>query len=118
MEELYWIGRIGTIHDICIFVLVICIIVMLFTTIFTVADYDYYDGIPNYFKKMCKWVLSICVICILGIIFTPSTRELYAIYGIGSVIDYVQNNDTAKNIPDKAIKAIDAYLNEYNNKEK
>ena len=47
---------------------------------------------------------------IIGVIFIPSKNEMYAIYGIGTVIDYVQDNQTAQGIPDKAIKAIDKYL--------
>ena len=47
-------------------------------------------------------------------VITPSTKDLYAIYGIGGVIDYVQSNETAKQLPDKTIKALDKWLDEMN----
>ena len=47
-------------------------------------------------------------------VFTPSTKDLYAIYGIGGVIDYVQSNETAKQLPDKAIEALDKWIDETN----
>lgn len=53
--------------------------------------------------------------CIL-IVFSfaiPSEKKLYAIYGIGSTIDYIQSNDKAKEIPNKAIDCIYKYLDDY-----
>ena len=32
------------------------------------------------------------------------------IYGVGGVIDYAKDNEKAKQLPDKVVDAIDAYL--------
>ena len=48
----------------------------------------------------------------LMLIFIPTTKEMLLIYGVGGAIDYVKSNDTAKGLPDKAIKALDKYLDE------
>ena len=32
------------------------------------------------------------------------------VYGVGGTIDYIKSNDTAKQIPDKCVKALDKYL--------
>ena len=48
----------------------------------------------------------------------PSEKKLYAIYGIGSTIDYIKSNDKAKEIPDKAIDCIYKYLDNYNKNSK
>ena len=48
----------------------------------------------------------------------PSEKKLYAIYGIGSTIDYIKSNDKAKEIPDKAIDCIYKYLDNYSKNSK
>ena len=58
--------------------------------------------------------------CIL-IVFSfaiPSEKKLYAIYGIGSTIDYIKSNDKAKEIPNKAIDCIYKYLDNYSKNSK
>ena len=40
----------------------------------------------------------------------PSTSQCYAIYGIGSTIEYIQNSEEVKKLPDNAIKALNSYL--------
>lgn len=49
---------------------------------------------------------------------TPSEKRLYAIYGIGSTIDYIKSNDKAKEIPNKAIDCIYKYLDNYSKNSK
>ncbi len=49
---------------------------------------------------------------------TPSEKKLYAIYGIGSTIDYIKSNDKVKEIPDKAIDCIYKYLDNYSKNSK
>ena len=48
----------------------------------------------------------------IGNIFIPDKKTLYVIYDIGGTLDYLKENKTAKQIPDKAILALDKYLNE------
>ena len=62
--------------------------------------------------KWCKRFLysSICFLTL--IIFVPSTRTIYKVFGIGSVLEYVKNSDEAKQLPDNALKAINYYLKE------
>jgi hypothetical protein len=50
------------------------------------------------------------IISVLGLTVTPSTKDAYIIYGAGTVIDYIKEDTTAKQIPHKAIVAIDKYL--------
>lgn len=51
--------------------------------------------------------------CISGIIlcFCPSKEDLFFIYGGGSIIDYVQSSDAAKEIPEKALNALNLWIN-------
>ena len=38
------------------------------------------------------------------------------IYGIGGTIDYIKSNETAKQLPDKCIKALDKLVDNLNEK--
>ena len=46
-------------------------------------------------------------------IFNPTTKVLLYIYGVGGTIDYIKTNDTAKQLPDKCIKALDRFADKY-----
>ena len=49
--------------------------------------------------------------------FIPTTNEALLIYGVGGTIDYIKSNDTAKQLPDKCVKALDKYLDNINKEE-
>ena len=53
-------------------------------------------------------------ISLLGVLFTPTTKEMYLIYGLGGTIDYIKSNDKAKQLPDKCIDALDKYIESLN----
>ena len=61
-------------------------------------------------KRFSKKLFYIfCVSTFLNILL-PSQKEMYAIYGVGGVIDYVQSNEQAKKLPDKCINALDKWV--------
>lgn len=46
-------------------------------------------------------------------------KEAFMIWGLGGTIDYIKSNDTAKQLPDKCIEALDKWVETLNeNKEK
>lgn len=53
-------------------------------------------------------------------IFIPTTNEALLIYGVGGTIDYIKSNNTAKQLPDKCVKALDKWVENLNedNKQK
>lgn len=51
-------------------------------------------------------------------IFIPTTNEALLIYGVGGTIDYVKSNKTAKQLPDKCIKALDKWADNINEENK
>jgi len=112
MNELYLIGRVGAIHDIMIALIVISGLITFLTIIFYLIAEDEGTEIPKSFTKLFKVAITTLIISVIGYITIPSGRELYFIFGVGTAIDYVQSNETAKQLPDKAIKAIDKWLDE------
>lgn len=64
------------------------------------------------FKEVFKnkgWIVAGFISIFLGVII-PTTNQCYAIFGVGTVLNYVNNGDEAKQIPENAMKAVNRYL--------
>ena len=109
MSEIYWITRLDTIQGFCIAFLVVgivSIVIACLRTFCAVASTEL--SITN----KCKKVGIILTAIFLPLtMFVPSSRDAMLIFGIGSTIDYLQNNETAKQLPDKCIEALDNWVN-------
>ena len=123
MAEIYWLQRIGALSDLFsvtwVVAITVFVIAIFMSCIATVGDDD---NVVKKAKKYAKISLLVIVIGVLGDMFTPSTKEMYAIYGLGGTIDYIKSNDKAKQLPDKCVDALTRYVdsiekeNEDNNK--
>lgn len=104
-------------------VAVVSFLISAFTVVFVVCNRieanDYKKGSENwnYYMQRFKMFLSyfkrfIFVAIVAGFInlFIPTTNQALLIYGVGGTIDYIKSNDTAKQLPDKCVKALDKYL--------
>lgn len=123
MEEIYWITRLDGINA-------FLNVMMAFGIVFTVISIGGYiitkndDFVDDYWKelwiKLFKYCFPTTIIITLLFIFTPTTKEALMIYGVGGTIDYVKSNDSAKQLPDKCIKALDKWVGSLNedNKDK
>lgn len=106
---MYWIDVLGNLSTTaCVFFgIAVSVLVVLFILFFAVlGSYSEEDQMPHikYAAKRTAWV-AISMLPLM--IFVPSTESLYVIYGVGGTIDYLKSNDTAKQLPDKAIVALD-----------
>ena len=116
MSELYWLNVLGNLNGFCRFFMVLSIIAFVVCVIFYFMskDEDSYFQLTS--KSIAKFIrftlLPILIISTIGNTFIPDTKTLYVIYGVGGTLDYLKENKTAKHIPDKAILALDKYLNE------
>ncbi len=112
MNEIYWLQRVGALSNLFCVILVVSIIV------FCVSIFVYFisaeDGdLDNVAKRAIKFVKISFVTLVIGALggtFTPTTKEMYAIYGIGGAIDYIKSNDKAKQLPDKCVDALTRYV--------
>lgn len=116
MSEIYWITRLDA-------------LIILMSVIATVAGVlSIISGLAWYITddkkeiKVAKKVFGITTVLtavfIIALVFTPNSKQMMLIYGVGSTIDYVQENDKTKQLPDKAVEALNKYLDEYNKDEK
>lgn len=118
MSELYWITRLDGINTFFIIILTIAIFALVFCIVYYCysLEEEKLDGIIH-----AKRYITICSIAffigLFGKIFVPTTKEAMIIYGIGGTIDYIQSNETAKQLPDKCIKALDMWIEELTKEE-
>lgn len=112
MSEIYWITRLDGINGALIAFAIISFIVAGIAVIAWATE-NLYDEELLICKRFIWTFTAIFVTSVLGIVFTPTTKDMLLIYAAGGSIEYIKNNDVAKQLPDKCIQAIDALLNEY-----
>lgn len=120
MEEIYWIQRLGVLNTASMVILVIASFALLFFILFKLIGgfEDLSDELVSRVKRFIRISLTAVVISSIGVIFIPTQRELYAIYGIGGTIDYIKSNDTAKQLPDKVVNALDKWIDDKTKEDK
>lgn len=114
MEEMYWITRLDSIRCFFITLTVLCsgIGTVLFLSFMITSAFE-----PDS-KVFKKWAIILMIAAVsfaMGVIFTPTTKDMLMIYGVGGTIEYLKDNETAKQLPDKSIEALDKLLDEYLN---
>lgn len=120
MWELYFITRIGVIHYLSNTLFAIAIVLAIVCYLALIIIYGDYSEDTWQKSKLRKFINSMVVVfSISGIIYTitPTTGEAYLIYGVGSTIDYIQDNPKAKQLPDKCIDALSRWVDNLNKEE-
>lgn len=108
MSELYWITRFD---GVLTAVIILLVIFLLLTLVCAAAWFNSYDEDEQKVPRKCTIIFgSIAIFLLIIQAFIPSTKQALIIYGVGGTIDYVKSNNTAKQLPDKAIIALDKYL--------
>lgn len=127
MNEVYWITRLDAICNFLSAVAVVCFMISVVIGIFAMCnkfeaddykeDGKYYNCHMQKFKMFLNYFkrFTFAVIVVSSInFFIPTTNEALMIYGVGGTIDYIKSNDTAKQLPDKCIKALDKWADNLN----
>lgn len=119
MSTLYWINVLGNFYELCMIIFVISAllgITFFLATIFHEGDIKADLSKVGYkrFVKVRNTNYIVLIISTLVLVFFPTKSQLYIIYGVGGLIDYLKDNPTAKELPDKCIKALDNWVDNLN----
>lgn len=122
MSTLYWINVLGNLNDVCMIIFEISVlfgITFFLVTIFHKDDIKADLSKVGYkrFVKVRNTNYIVLIISTLVLVFLPTKSQLYIIYGVGGTIDYLKDNPTAKELPDKCIKALDTWVDNFNKEE-
>ena len=108
MNELYWLTRLEYIQNFLVIVMSVSgIATFISFAMWTITEY------AEEIRKTLLWLkctFATLVISSLIFVFVPSTKEAVLIWGVGSTIDYLQENETAKQLPDKCINALNDWV--------
>lgn len=110
MSELYWISIIGKLSILFWLCFALSIFSILINFILYANTYGYENNERALYKKLIKLSAIVMAICGLCEVVTPGKNEAYFIYGAGTIVDYCKDNPKVKEIPDKAIDALNRYL--------
>lgn len=118
MKEMYWISVIGNVGDVSEVMILFCgICILLFGSFSAIIDSDvsgFGDEIEargaRFLKKATKTSFIVGIISVFIAIFVPGEKQLYRIMGVGMAIDYIKENDAVKQLPDKCINALEAWV--------
>lgn len=123
MNEIYWITTLGHLRDVAytLSALAFTITVIVgFLLCINASDLDDDEVEAASSTKLKKITVSSAItgfILVIAMIFIPSKQDMYLIYGAGNVIDYCQGNPKVKELPDKAVEALNTWLDMVSEKE-
>lgn len=108
MKELYLISVLGSLKIVCM--IATPVLFILAAVAYTAYDDASSEQKGKYYKKLFKNFSIGFVFALLGIITIPTTQELYAIYSIGTTIDYLKENPEAKKLPNNIVNFLNRWL--------
>ena len=118
MNEIYWLTRFDSFNTVFTIITIlsgIAFVISLFGYIGNKYDAIEYDSsnskqYMNFFKSFLKYASVFLLFGVLGLVFLPTTKQALLIWGVGGSIDYLKQNPTARQLPDKCIIALDKWV--------
>ena len=114
MWVIYLLGLLGNLNTFFA-IMALCIFLgLVFGIIYRNAELSFNcnkEALDAFDKWLKRGIISF-LICLMGLVFIPTEKQLYAIVGIGGTLNYLKSNDKAKQIPDKVIDAVYKYLDD------
>lgn len=120
MSEIYWITVLDSLRTAAFIIFIIAITIAILCACILIANIATYDKdeidkiAERKVKKITVSSLIVGFITLMIIIFVQPKQDMYLIYGVGNVIDYCQDNPKVKELPDKAVEALNTWLDMVN----
>jgi hypothetical protein len=111
MWLIYFITIADNLHCISMVLSIISLIGTILTSMASIIDEDSArDSLVIKSRKLSITFLSIFAPIAL---FVPNSKQAAMIVSVGTTIEYVQNNEKIKELPDKAVLCLDKFIDEY-----
>ena len=118
MSEIYWITRLDLINGWLVAFAAISGLLTLLSMCFYLgfrSDYEKFEQEEykrwmGFCSKEFKILLPSFFFFVTSSVLTPTTNEALLIFGVGGTIDYIKNNEAVKQLPDKCVDALDAWV--------
>lgn len=118
MNEIYLITRLDMINGwLLAFGLISGIIMGTAAIMYMVFKSDNDENSMGIIRSILKPSTRVFFICLPLSILTPTKDEAMLIWGIGSTIDYIKDNETIKQLPDKCVNALNTWVESLSDKE-
>ena len=122
MNEIYWITRLDSIGLWLCFISIVSGAFSVCSLIPYFVKRDDYVEIReekdknwmDFWEKVVKRSTIVFFIFMPLSVLVPTTKEAMLIWGVGTTIDYVKNNETIQQLPDKCVEALDAWVESLN----
>lgn len=111
MKELYWITVLAGIGE-ALFITSIIVLILSLLIGLALLGAAYYDENSDARKRSYKYfrITIISFFVMMASLFIPSKQDMYIIYGVGGTIDYLQESEEAKKLPENVIKACNMFI--------
>ena len=117
MSELYWLTRLDSIEVLLVLGIVFGIILLMVGGIGSLMWSDDEDMTRRFIKSFKTGLITLVISVILKI-FVPTEKDAFLILGLGGTVDYLQNSEVAKELPDKCINALDTWVESFTEENK
>lgn len=128
MSELYWIMVLDNVCFVSNMVMIIAGLIAAGAWVVSFFCYGDTGGIEDETDsdwlsyKKAKGIASksftACIIAMSIAVFVPSKEQMYMIVGVGTAIDYVQESESVRQLPDKCVDALNRWVDSLNKEEK
>ena len=112
METIYWMQVLGNVAELGKLLLVLSVMALVGLIVAIAVNFD--EGLESKacksIVKFFKWLMLPLFTGIAIVVFVPSEKQFYAIYGVGGTIDYIKSNEAARQLPDKVVNALDRWI--------
>ena len=111
MNEIYWITRLDGIVTLAGMLCVVSTIAFILLAVLAFVDRE--DEMVMSGKRRRQWCRgSVIVLAISALmcLFVPGSKQAMLIWGIGQTVDYIQENEAVKELPDKCVEALEVWL--------
>ena len=114
MLEVYLITRLTALNGFFFAVAMITgIIAIICVIIYGMHSIDEYIRCKETQVTLKKWIRNCTITCVASTlfnIFTPTTKDAMLIYGVGTTVDFLQENENVQQLPDKCVKALNDWV--------